>query len=411
MNNSSLFLYRFFTIYFIYIVSIGIVFQRGSVGTQLIGGLFLIFTLFHFFKLIKPIKLFNVVLFFILYLTILVAFSSDIYYSLSILAATYIWVLILPISFLSINSISKYKKLLNSIAVIAVLYILNIILSTSLGIIGKSYSREIFEVGNVFTEGLNSMAYILVAVPLLIHLNPKYRKWIILLSIIIFILVFVQLKRISIIAIILGVMIHLIYSKNRTNIFFGLIFSLIIIFVAYPIFESTLTKQMAARERRLTTQNIEEEGRYQETFIVINETFYQPNPFVFFFGKEIFNSPGNYANGKFGKRQIHNDYNLILHGSGLIGLLLFIFWPIPLFLFFKKIKRISKYEFEDKKLFDYISVTFLIFLIIGYVLSLSGGINAILFNSIRVAIMGASLRILYEHYLLFKRNKIKREIV
>ena len=409
--RSDQFLYRFFTVYFIYIVSIGIVFQRGSIGTQLIGSLFLIFTLFHFFKLVKPIKLFNVVLFFIFYLTILVAFSSDIYYSLSNLAATYIWVLILPISFLSINSISKYKKLLNAIAFIAILYILNIILSTSLGIIGKSYSREIFEVGNVFTEGLNSMAYILLAVPLLIHLNPNYRKWIILLSIIIFILVFVQLKRISIIAIVLGVMIHLIYSKNRTNIFFGLIFSLVIIFVAYPIFESTLTKQMVARERRLTTQNIEEEGRYQETFIVINETFYQPNPFVFFFGKEIFNSPGNYANGKFGKRQIHNDYNLILHGSGLIGLLLFVLWPIPLFLFYKKIKRISKYQFQDEKLFDYISVTFLIFLIIGYVLSLSGGINAILFNSIRVAIIGASLRILYEHYLLFKKNKTKREIV
>jgi len=411
LNNSPLFLYRFFTIYFIYIVSIGIVFPRGSVGTQLIGSLFFIFTFFHFFKLIKPIKLFNVVLFFVFYLTFLVAFSSDIYYSLSNLAATYIWVLILPISFLSINSISKYKKLLNSIAFIAILYILNIILSTSLGIIGKSYSREIFEVGNVFTEGLNSMAYLLVASPLLIHLNPKYRKWIILLSIIIFILVFVQLKRISIIAILVGIMIHLVYSQNRSNIFFGLIFSLLLIFVAYPVFESTLNKQLAARERRLTTQNLEEEGRYQETFIVIDEIIYQPNPFVFFFGKEIFNSPGNYANGRFGRRQIHNDYNVILHGSGLIGLLLFIFWPVPLFLFYKKIKRIAKYEFKDKKLFDYISVTFVIFLIIGYVLSISGGITAILFNSIRVAIMGASLRILYEHYLIFNKNKTKKESV
>ncbi|MBL6660285.1 MAG: hypothetical protein ISP70_02210 [Crocinitomicaceae bacterium] len=219
------------------------------------------------------------------------------------------------------------------------------------------------------------------------------------------------MKRISIIAIVVGLMIHLIYSQNRSNIFFGLIISLLLIFVAFPIFESSLNKQMAARERRLTTQNLEEEGRYQETFIVLDEIIYQPNPFIFFFGKEIFNSPGNYANGRYGRRQIHNDYNVVLHGSGLVGLLLFISWPVPLFLFYKKIKRIAKHEFKDKKLFDYISVTFLIFLIIGYVLSISGGINAILFNSVRVAIMGASLRILYEHYLLFKRNKIKKDYV
>lgn len=380
-------------------------FPRGSIGTQLIGSLFLIITLFHFIKLFRPIKLFNLILFFLLYLTILVAFSSNIYYSLSNLAATYIWVLILPISFLTINTLSKFKKLINSIAFIGILYILNIVFSTSLGIIGKSYSREIFEVGNVFTEGLNSMAYLVVASPLIIYLNPKYRKWIILLAIIIFILVFVQLKRISIIAIIVGIMIHLIYSRNRVNIFFGLVSSLFLILVIYPLFESTLNKQLVARERRLTTQNIEEEGRYQETFIVLNETILQSNPFLFFFGKEIFNSPGNYANGKYGKRQIHNDYNVVLHGSGIIGLLLFVCWPIPLFIFYKKIKRISKYEFEDKKLFDYISVTFLIFIIIGYVISISGGINAILFNSVRVAIIGASLRIFYEHYLIFKKNK------
>jgi hypothetical protein len=60
-------------------------------------------------------------------------------------------------------------------------------------------------------------------------------------------------------------------------------------------------------------------------------------------------------------------------------------------------KILANHSFEDKRLFDIITVLFLNLLIMGYLISLSGGINAILFNSIRVALMGAILRILYEY--------------
>jgi hypothetical protein len=122
---------------------------------------------------------------------------------------------------------------------------------------------------------------------------------------------------------------------------------------------------------------------------------------LLFFGKEVFNSPENYANGKYGRRMIHNDYNVILHGSGVVGLILFVIWPIPIFLFYRKIKIYVKFYFEDKKLFDYMNVTFISFLIMGYILSISGGVNAILFNSIRMAVLGAILRIFFEY---FKNN-------
>jgi hypothetical protein len=309
--------------------------------------------------------------------------------------------LILPISFSVIDSLDKFKKLINSIALIGVLYILNILISTFFNIKGKSYSGEIFDVGNVFTEGLNSMAYLLTAAPLILYLNPKYRRIIIVLSVIIFILVLVQLKRISILAILTGLLINLFLSRNRINIFFGLLISSFFLFIAFPLFESTLQKQVKARERRLSTENIEEEGRYQETFVVLDEIVFSGETALLFFGKEVFNSPENYANGKYGRRMIHNDYNVILHGSGVVGLILFVIWPIPIFLFYRKIKIYVKFYFEDKKLFDYMNVTFISFLIMGYILSISGGVNAILFNSIRMAVLGAILRIFFEY---FKNN-------
>jgi hypothetical protein len=212
------------------------------------------------------------------------------------------------------------------------------------------------------------------------------------------------MKRISIIAIVVGLVINLLMSRSRINIFYGLIISSLFMFVAYPLFENTLQKQIKARERRLSTENIEEEGRYQETFVVLDEIIFSGETRLIFFGKEVFNSPGNYANGKYGRRMIHNDYNVILHGAGLIGLMLFIFWPVPLFIFYNKIKISAKIYLEDKKLFDYMNVTFISFLIIGYILSISGGVNAILFNSIRMAVLGAILRVFYES---FRMNKIR----
>ena len=67
----------------------------------------------------------------------------------------------------------------------------------------------------------------------------------------------------------------------------------------------------------------------------------------------------------------------------------------------------TKFQFEDKQLFDYMKVCFISFLILGYILSISGGVNAILFNAIRVAVLGAILRVFFEHYKLFiQQNKI-----
>jgi len=395
--KSTHFLYRFFPFIFIYIASVGVIIPKGSIATQLIGTLILLTTIYYFIRHYISTNLFNILLAFLLYISFLSIFSSKFLYSLSNIASAAIWMLVLPISFFLINNISRFKKLLNSIALIGVLYIINIIISTVFGITGKSYSREIFQVGNLFTEGLNSMAYILVATPLIIHFRPKNKRVIFILAIIIFVLVFVQLKRISILAILTGLMIQIIYSKNRISIAFGLIASVIIMLVAFPLYENILSVQYKVRERRLTTVNIEEEGRYQETFHAFNETIFSNDLKLFLFGKEVFNSPGNYANGRFGPRMIHNDYNMILHGSGVIGLLLFICWPIPLYVFYRKMKILANHSFEDKRLFDIMTVLFLNLLIMGYLISLSGGINAILFNSIRVALMGSILRILYEY--------------
>ena len=65
---------------------------------------------------------------------------------------------------------------------------------------------------------------------------------------------------------------------------------------------------------------------------------------------------------------------------------LYLFWQIALYLFFIKIKFFAKANFTDQNLFDILSVLFVNFLLAGLIIAISGGINAVLFNSIRVVI-------------------------
>jgi hypothetical protein len=104
------------------------------------------------------------------------------------------------------------------------------------------------------------------------------------------------------------------------------------------------------------------------------------------FGESLFDSAGRYARGLLGKRQIHLDINTVLHGSGVIGLLLFIGFYIQLYRLFLKYKR--KINFIENRLLIstfyglYFSSIFLLF---------SGGMTTITFNLISALYMGGIL--------------------
>ena len=69
------------------------------------------------------------------------------------------------------------------------------------------------------------MTYLLLLSPLVIYFNPKYKRAILILAVIIFILVLVQFKRISILSIGVGLIIMLLYSKNRGKVLYSLLIS------------------------------------------------------------------------------------------------------------------------------------------------------------------------------------------
>lgn len=157
-----------------------------------------------------------------------------------------------------------------------------------------------------------------------------------------------------------------------------------------------------ARKNRLDVSTIEEEMRYKEIFIVIDERIYNHSKNVVLFGKEIFNSAWNYGNGMYRSRELHTDFAVILHGSGLIGLLFFTL----LHIYFIS-KGIFHLNFKSSVYTNKYLPTYFALIVLSIVLSFSRGLGAISFQMILYIYLGALIRMLDNRKLLNDKSNIK----
>jgi hypothetical protein len=136
-------------------------------------------------------------------------------------------------------------------------------------------------------------------------------------------LVVVSIKRIAILGLITGTAIRWGYGSPIKRIVRSLVFVSALVAIAYPYLRETLEKRLEARSDRFESGAIEREGRFLESEYVWEEALSFDDPMRSLFGLEGFNSVGNYASGRFGDRQLHVDYNLIVNTIGLVGLILY----------------------------------------------------------------------------------------
>jgi hypothetical protein len=131
---------------------------------------------------------------------------------------------------------------------------------------------------------------------------------------------------------------------------------------------------------------LEDETRLKETIAVWDERIATHDLIVKLFGDHLFDSAGNYAGGIHKARPLHLDLNIMLHGAGVIGLLLLILFYLKLFYKFIILK--VKLNLPNERM--------LLSAFIGMYLShlfvlLSGGISVMSFNLISYLYMGAIL--------------------
>jgi hypothetical protein len=409
LNHLLFFHYTTFVI--LYAIANGWLFSAKSIITMIIPMIFIVYAVWANIEYNKYFRNTRMIYLYMLYILILVFFSSDILYSLKNVLKSFVPFLYFGLGVSFIHTYKDLNKLFKSLMILGALYLANLVVANLLNLGGGQYAENevlFIQTGSIYSEGLNSMAYYLLLLPAIIKIYPFKEKrsklMFIISAVIILITLILILKRGALAVVITGYVVAFLTSSLRMKgriLKISFITFLILLF-SYPVYKDMLLSRMEVRKERLQTDTYETEARYLENFVVIDEILLSGNIAWFFFGHDVLNSPGNYADGAFGDRQLHNDYAQILHGSGVIGLSLFIFLNLSILSYYlrlrKKLIQMNLFGANEKLLHS----AFFAFFAAFFILSTSGSIGSLLYEVIRYVFLGAVIGLF--------RNKIHSAI-
>ncbi len=398
-KDKSFLFFNFVIVYFIYAALSGVVIDKQSILSIIIPVGFFIYAIYinylHYHHQKKVFNYLNIYLF-LLFWFVLITYSSIFQYSLKqfIKAATPILFYIVAMYWVKdLNSLRRINKAM--LALIA-LFVINIIVANIFDLGKVQYeNEETIDVGNIYSIGLNSMAYALVLFPLFLYnykfKNKYYKSFYFSLSIVTLIIMLILMKRGALVGLLTGYLIWFLTSnfKYKSRLLQSLFILTLVLIVSYPLYSHYLISRFEVRKERIRMDSYETEGRYMENQIVIDEILSFKDVKYSLIGREMFNSPGNYAQGKFGQRQLHNDYARLLNGSGILGLLFYFFVQFVILRFYiqqkKKLKSLHVYGRFEKVL----NSVFMSFFFMYFVIGISGGIDGTLYTGIRYIYLGA----------------------
>ncbi len=279
----------------------------------------------------------------------------------------------------------KNTQIIKSLYFVIIILIINYIVSQVYKIGVSTYHEDSFYQG-----GASVTAPIIIAAILLVFFNSyntnrlPYSRFInlFIISASVFIIL-ISMKRGAILGFIAGILVYMIFSSKKASTAIRLAFIVFSLFIFSNEYSDTLKKRIDARSTE--SNEIQNENRYKETFYVIQELS-NSNFIQITFGSEAFNSK-SVMKKYFGReRQLHVDYNILLHGTGILGLIFYLYLFYMYIRMAWSIKRSTK-AFNDPIYKNLISENYslIISLItLSMVMSISGGLQ---FTSYRVILL------------------------
>jgi O-antigen ligase len=256
-----------------------------------------------------------------------------------------------------INEFEKYNRLLLTSIPLYIVY------ANKVGIAG--FYSDAFSTGFLITSRL----YVIpIVVFLAIHyaLSNKDKSLTIKCIDISFILInicmlLLSTRRTTLLMLAPAIMIYTFFNRRLFFKMLILLFMLVsALVISFPLYQDRLMGQLEKRERIENLNTYEEEGRYLETFYLINYHKKKGDLAQVLFGVNLFDTY-SFGTRYFGRdRPIHSDINMIIFSTGIVGMFLFILFFGHYFL-----KGIDKIAEENKKLFFPLLFNFLIVLIPG----------------------------------------------
>ena len=284
---------------------------------------------------------------------------------------------------------TKNTSITKSLYFVIFILIVNYVISQIYKIGVSTYHEDSFYQG-----GASVTAPIIIASILLVFFNAYNTKRLpyskvlnmVLISGAVFIIL-ISMKRGAILGFFVGVLIYLLVSSKKVGTSLRLILIGFALFVFSSQYSDTLQQRFNARS---TEKNeIQNENRYKETFYVIEELS-NSNLFNILFGTEAFNSK-TVMRKYFGReRQLHVDYNILIHGTGVIGLLFYLYLFYIFYRISSSIKSTTK-QYKDRIYTNLISenhALVLSLITLSLVMSISGGLQFASYRVILLLIIG-----------------------
>lgn len=245
----------------------------------------------------------------------------------------------------------KYKELIKSTIIACALYMLNIFFCSIFHLgINASYTKMSF----VFLGGMDyfHLFPLIYSIVFFQFSNIKEKNYKISQTILTITVILTMLligKRTYIYLISFGVLYNLIKDKRKAIIYTILIGLILLIF---PIVINLVNIQFF-EARTPFKRNPFEEGRFLEYGAYYKEIIHGEDPYVILFGKELFNSRGQFfKHSNFiidDDRVLHSDYTNILFGTGLVGATVYLILLLSLIVNMKKQKGNNNLELNKYK--------------------------------------------------------------
>ena len=302
--------------------------------------------------------------------------------------------MLLPLGFVFASSYDHIRELNKRFLVMNILFVSSIIIFSILGVGNDQYGSESgFKTGNLMHSRIYVGSFLLLILPVIYSdFKSKFaQNASLILGVATLIILILSVRRTAVAIVVIGAIVYIYYYRNHfSKIFLNGFLLFVLMFSTFPLYQDILIKQMSARSTvfndRAVTENLEGEIRYAETIAVINERLLNPDLRVVLFGEHLFDSAGNYAGGIYKDRPLHLDTNVILHGAGVVGLLLLISFYGTLYASYYSLRiRIQQSEFRN------LIATFLGMYLSHLFILLSGGMSSVTFNMITSLYMGSIL--------------------
>lgn len=363
-------------------------------------GLFNILVILYLFRyFIKIDTTSKVILLFVLYLYSLSFFSSNLPLSFSMTVKVSIGLLVFLVGKQFFNSSYQFNRLLTYYKYLFIILILSIIISNITGMGDIGYADEAERSTTMLFGGIGVAITKLLIIPVLIapvylfHVKEERKRIIIIVMIFAgIVLTIIAFKRSSTLALIAGALVYALLMK-KSKIFAPIVYFALFVFITLPMYQDYLMESYISRESQLyyvskEAVSIEREGRYWETLNVI-EAMKKDDLAHKVFGSELFNE-FDYFNVT---RMLHIDYNVILNGSGIFGLLLFILIHLLILR-----KAWVFYKQAPNPYLKLISISVISITVFAIFISLGGSIRSFDFRGPIFLYLGAALGFIEKEY-------------